>query len=110
MRATSFLRTKELIKEDLPTFERPSIANSGRSSLGQSLGRILLPINWTSLTLASPAYGPNTMLEPGKIMSSVTSSGSVPGGMKRTVLTDLAVSAIEIFGGLVAETWWGVAE
>lgn len=45
------------------------------------------------------------MLDPGKIMSSVTSSGSVPGGMNKTVRRNLAVSEMEILGVLVAEMW-----
>ena len=43
------------MREDLPTLERPRTANSGRSSLGQSLARALLLTNWTSLIRESPA-------------------------------------------------------
>lgn len=50
------------------------------------------------------------MLDPGKIMSSVTSSGSVPGGINKTVRTTLAVLELEILGVLVVETWWDGAE
>lgn len=71
------------MREDLPTLDRPRMANSGLSSLGQSRARALLLTNSTCLILASPAYGPTTMLDPGRIMSAVTSSRETPGGMKR---------------------------
>lgn len=44
------------------------------------------------------------MLEPVKIMESVISLGSIPGGIKRIVVANLAVSETEILGVLVAET------
>lgn len=88
MRATSFFRTKKLISDDLPTFDRPNMANSGQSSLGQSLARLLLFTKSTSLTLASPASGPITIFDPGRTISSVTSSGLSPGGTKSTFCTN----------------------
>ncbi|KAL8168334.1 hypothetical protein V2J09_009833 [Rumex salicifolius] len=90
VKATSFLRTRELISEDLPTFDRPRTANSGRPSRGQSLGLVLLFMNSTSLILASPVNGPSTILDPGNTISSVMSSSSTPGGIYRTVLEDTA--------------------
>ncbi|MFS8033154.1 hypothetical protein Hanom_Chr17g01566171 [Helianthus anomalus] len=48
------------------------------------------------------------MLEPGKMMFSVTSSGLIPGGMKRRVWVNLVVSEMEILGVLVAEMLGGM--
>lgn len=95
MRATSFLRTKQLISDDFPTLERPKMAISGRSSLGQSRARALLLTNSTCLIWEWPAKGPITMLEPGSTISSVNSSISTPGGMNRTERANLASSEME---------------
>lgn len=90
------------MSEDLPTLDRPRIANSGRSCFGQSLALALLFTNSTSLILASPAYGPSTMFEPGRTIFSVTSSaGSTPGDMNRTFLSRIVELALA-FG---ARTW-----
>lgn len=55
VRAISFWRTRALMREDFPTLDLPMIANSGRSSLGQSLARELLFTNTACLIRASPA-------------------------------------------------------
>ena len=52
VRATSFFLTKALISEDFPTLDRPKIANSDSSSLGQYLAAPLLLTNSTSLIWA----------------------------------------------------------
>lgn len=56
------------------------------------------------------------MLEPGRIISSETSSGSTPGGINRTVRANRALSEIEGLAALEAERFrpsgggWGAAE
>lgn len=90
------------MREDLPTLERPMMANSGRSSLGQSRARGLLFANSTSRIRASPAYGPTTMFDPGSTtISAAPASRGTPGGTKSAVITTPA-GAFDLGGAAAA--------
>lgn len=62
--ARFFLLTSELRSDDLPTFDLPISANSGKPSEGQSAVRALLLTYSALATCESRAYGPKTMLDP----------------------------------------------
>ncbi|KAL0907256.1 hypothetical protein M5K25_025814 [Dendrobium thyrsiflorum] len=69
------------------TLDLPRIANSGRSSLGQSLAREMLFTKSACLICASPAYGPTIIFDTESAILTVTSPFATPGGMKRASLT-----------------------
>jgi len=67
--ASFFLLTRELRREDFPTLDLPTRANSGKPSEGQSSVLTLLLINSAWTTCASLAYLLNTILDPFKILA-----------------------------------------
>lgn len=69
VRARRLRRTSELSSEDLPTLERPTRANSGRPSEGQSSVLTLLLTNSACEIWASLAYLASTIFEPFKILA-----------------------------------------
>lgn len=80
--ASFFLLTIELSKDDFPTFERPTRANSGDPSDGHASVSTLLFTNSAETIWASLAYLLRTMLEPLKILGGFSEDISVSGGIK----------------------------
>lgn len=87
VRARRLRRTSELRREDLPTLERPTSANSGNPSEGQSWVLTLLFTNSACMTWASLAYLLSKIFEPFKILDlklkvEASEGTSVSGGTK----------------------------